>query len=70
MNAKGGAAVLWGGTESKRKKEGQGRACGPGIFVLGRFDPRFLGRVRREYIRVLRPFFSHFTRNYLSLLSF
>jgi len=29
MNAKGSAAVLWGGTESKKKKEGQGRAFGP-----------------------------------------
>ena len=53
-----------GGAENKRKKEEKGARGGLWIFVLGRFDPRVLDRVRREDIRVLRPFFSHFTKTF------
>jgi len=49
----GGATVFMGGAENKRKKEEKGARVGPMDLGLG----RFLGRVEREYIRVLKPFF-------------
>jgi len=50
----GGCSSVMGGAENKkgRKKE-QGARVGPMDLGLG----RFLGRVEREYIRVLKPFF-------------
>ena len=68
MQKKGGAAVLWGVQKIKGRRR-MGRACGPGIFVLGRFDPRVLGRVRREYIRG-RDIFSFIFHKRFSLFSF
>jgi len=65
MNAeKGGAAVLWGVQKIKGRKKKEGRAWAYGFLFWGRFDPRVLGRVRREYIRAGDPFFPHFTKSF------
>jgi len=49
MNAKGGAAALWGVQKVKKKKRRIGARMGLGLGLKP-------GRVRREYIKVLRQF--------------
>jgi len=69
MQRKGGAAVLWGLQQIKKKKKDRGRAWACGLWV-GPVQPMNLGSVRERYLRVVRPFFPHFSLFFLSLLSF
>ena len=51
-----GADSKWGVQKVKGRKKNRGRAFGLVKLGLGRFDPRILGRARREYISVLSHF--------------
>ena len=68
MQKKGGAAILRGVQKIKKKKD-RGRAWACGLWV-GPVQPMNLGSVRERYLRVVRPFFPHFSLFFLSLLSF
>jgi len=64
---KGGVQqVLRGVAENKRKKQEWGTRMG----LVWNWVWAGSGRVEREYIRVVRPLFPHFTKIFLSLPSF
>jgi len=60
MNAKGGAVVLWG----VQKVKGRSRKEGARMGLVWNWVWAGSGRVEREYIRVLRPIFFHFSKSF------